>query len=315
MVRYEYDSKSVRFRKVRKSFWGKVRSVVGFLLASMSITVVIYVVASFFLLTDTERQLRRENRMYERLYPELLEKQKLVSDVVKDLESRDNAIYREIFNADAPEVDPVSSIETMFTSDTLGKDDLIGYTSSKATELSAIAGEVEDNFLTIFSKLAEDGYKLPPMSAPLEEVGYASTGASVGQKVSPFYKVQIPHTGIDLVAQQGDPVLATADGTVREVERSGKGMGNTVLIDHGNGYMTKYCHLADIKVYKGQKVKKGAKIATVGMTGSSFAPHLHYEVLLDGEPKDPLGYMFGSVDIAQYAAMAFMTASTGQSLE
>jgi len=281
----------------------------------MSLTVAIYFVGTFFFSTDTERQLKRENRMYERLYPELLEKQQLVSDVIKDLENRDNSIYREIFDSDAPEVDPVSSIETLFTADTLGKEDLIGYTETKVGELSRIASGVEDNFLSIFSTLASEGYRMPPMSAPLDEVGYASTGASVGQKVSPFYKVTIPHTGIDLVAQQGDPVLATADGVVRFVEKSGKGFGNTVEIDHGNGFTTRYCHLADIKVYKGQKVKKGAKIATVGMSGSSFAPHLHYEVLVDGEPKDPLGYMFGSVDVSQYAAMSYMTANTGQSLE
>ena len=315
MPRYEYDRESVRFRRVKSTFWGRVRSVLGFLLTSMSLTVAIYIVGTFFLSTDTERQLRRENRMYERLYPELLEKQQLVSDVIKDLENRDNTIYREIFDSDAPEADPVSSIETLFTADTLGKEDLIGYTGTKVGELSRIASGVEDNFLSIFSTLASEGYRMPPMSAPLADVSYAGTGASVGQKVSPFYKVTIPHTGIDLVAQQGDPVLATADGVVRFVEKSGKGFGNTVEIDHGNGFTTRYCHLADIKVSKGQKVKKGAKIATVGMSGSSFAPHLHYEVLVDGEPKDPLGYMFGSVDVSQYAAMSYMTANTGQSLE
>lgn len=315
MAKYVYDKDSVRFKKVTRSIWGRVRSVLGFLLTSMSVSVVIYIVASFFFSTDTERQLRRENRMYERLYPELQEKQQLVSDVIKDLENRDNGIYREIFNSDAPEVDPVASIEGLFAGDTLGKDDLIEYTGRKTAELSAIADKVEENFLTIFSALAGEGYRMPPMSAPLEEVGYASTGASVGQKVSPFYKVAIPHTGIDLVGQQGDPVLATADGTVSMVERSGKGFGNTVTIDHGNGYTTRYCHLSDIKVYKGQKVKRGAKIASVGMSGSSFAPHLHYEVLKDGVAQDPLNYMFGSIGASQYAAMSFMTASTGQSLE
>ncbi|MBR1434389.1 MAG: hypothetical protein IJ584_04665, partial [Bacteroidales bacterium] len=183
MAKYVYDKDSVRFRKVTRSIWGRVRSVLGFLLTSMSVSVVIYVVASFFLSTDTERQLRRENRMYERLYPELQEKQQLVSDVIRDLENRDNGIYREIFNSDAPEVDPVASIEGLFAGDTLGKDDLIEYTGRKTAELSAIADKVEENFLTIFSALAGEGYRMPPMSAPLEEVGYASTGASVGQKV------------------------------------------------------------------------------------------------------------------------------------
>ena len=90
MAKYVYDKDSVRFRKVTRSIWGRVRSVLGFLLTSMSVSVVIYIVASFFFSTDTERQLRRENRMYERLYPELQEKQQLVSDVIKDLENRDN---------------------------------------------------------------------------------------------------------------------------------------------------------------------------------------------------------------------------------
>ena len=87
---------------------------------------------------------------------------------------------------------------------------------------------------------------------------------------------------------------AAADGVVAEITRSRKGLGNVVTIDHGNGYKTRYAHLADIAVSRGRIVKKGARIGDVGVSGNSFAPHLHYEVRVDGQKVDPLQYYDGS---------------------
>lgn len=84
---------------------------------------------------------------------------------------------------------------------------------------------------------------------------------------------------------------AAADGVVKEVTHSSKGLGNVVSIDHGNGYLTRYAHLENTQVSKGQKVTRGQKIGQVGMSGNSFAPHLHYEVFRDTLRMDPLNYL------------------------
>jgi len=149
----------------------------------------------------------------------------------------------------------------------------------------------------------------------VEEFSYAQTGASVGQKISPFTRVETQHNGLDLIAGEGEPVYATADGTVSSVTRSGKGLGNVVEIDHGNGYVTRYAHLADILVSKGQKVSRGKRIASVGISGNSFAPHLHYEVIKDGVPANPVDYMFSDLGPGEYVNVSYMSTSTGQSMD
>ena len=117
------------------------------------------------------------------------------------------------------------------------------------------------------------------------------------------------------IAPAGDPVHAVADGYVKEVVKSRKGLGNVVTLDHENGYMTRYAHLADIEVRRGRKVKKGAKIGYVGVSGNSFAPHLHYEVIRDTTVLDPVNYFFASVSPDEYVNMLIMSASTGQSMD
>jgi murein DD-endopeptidase MepM/ murein hydrolase activator NlpD len=137
----------------------------------------------------------------------------------------------------------------------------------------------------------------------------------VGSKINPFYKVAMTHNGLDLIAPAGEAVYAAADGVVSEVTMSKKGLGNVVAIDHGNGYKTRYAHLADVVVRKGRKVKKGTKIGSVGVSGNSFAPHLHYEVLRDTLILDPVNYLFASVTPEEYLNMVIMSVSTGQSMD
>ena len=86
-------------------------------------------------------------------------------------------------------------------------------------------------------------------------------------------------------------------------------------IKHKSGYTTHYCHLDDMYVKRGQKVSRGQKIGTVGMTGKAYAPHLHYEVLKDGVHLDPVNYIFASVTPGEYANMLFMAVNTKQSMD
>lgn len=94
------------------------------------------------------------------------------------------------------------------------------------------------------------------------------------------------HQGIDVAANTGTPIFATADGVVARVEYSG-GYGKTVVLDHGYGYRTLYAHNSRILVKRGSRIQRGDKIAEVGNTGRSTGPHVHYEVQLNGVPIDP----------------------------
>ncbi|HEY8490233.1 MAG TPA: peptidoglycan DD-metalloendopeptidase family protein [Dehalococcoidia bacterium] len=96
-----------------------------------------------------------------------------------------------------------------------------------------------------------------------------------------------PHTGIDIAAPMGSPIVAAADGTVSHVERCEHGYGWHVIVDHGNGLQTLYGHLSRIDVVPGQQVRAGQVIAGMGSTGYSTGPHLHFEVRRNGVPVNP----------------------------
>ncbi|MBR4166404.1 MAG: M23 family metallopeptidase, partial [Bacteroidales bacterium] len=198
--------------------------------------------------------------------------------------------------------------------DSVDDNDILEYVGKKLDLLEDASGKVEDNFRHVM-EVMESGRQLPPMTTPLNDFSYARTGASTGEKINPFYKVAVPHGGLDLISQQGEPVYAVANGTVKDVDHSSKGLGNVVTIDHGNGYITRYAHLENTRVSRGQKVTKGKQIGQVGMSGNSFAPHLHYEVMKDTARLDPLNFMFASVSPEEYMAMLFMSFNTGQSMD
>jgi len=312
---YEIDRLSYRFKKVSRSVGEWLKVIVRYLLVTVSLSVFYYCIFSFFVSTDTERRLRRENRMYEQLYPSLKAQTDLIGDVLEGLELKDGQIYDEIFHAKAPALNPVGSMADYTAVDSISSRDIEAFIEEKVVGAEAVAARVEDNFRRIIQNHLMSGSVLPPLSLPLKDISYPQVGASVGSKVNPFYKVEVQHYGLDFVAEQGDAVYASAEGTVSSVSLSRKGQGNVVEIEHDGGYVTRYAHLGDVDVSKGQKVARGRKIGTVGISGSSFAPHLHYELLKDGVYLDPVYYLFASVSPEEYANMLYMASRTGQSLD
>lgn len=284
-------------------------------LASISLTVIYYIVFALFFSTDTERALRNENRMLERMYPEMERKAGLLDDVVEGLRVRDMKIYEDIFETDAPELDRIPDMNLVSLTDSVAEESLVMLTEAKSEKLMSGASRVEENMRHILTRLSESGQAFPPMHLPLSDFSLPMTGASVGRKMNPFYKVTGNREGLDFMATLGAEVLAAADGTVTQVSRSRKGPGNVVVIEHCDGYLTRYAHLQDMTVKRGQKVERGAVIGHVGMSGGSFAPHLHYEVWRDTLLCDPVNYFFGSVDPEEYVQMFIVSVMTGQSLD
>lgn len=114
--------------------------------------------------------------------------------------------------------------------------------------------------------------------------------SSFGYRVSPFTGQKEFHSGLDISNKSGTDIIATAQGKVTYAGQKFL-IGNLIIIDHGYGRVTKYGHLKKILVEKGQEVKRGDLIGTVGMTGRTTGPHLHYEVRINGTPENPLKYI------------------------
>ncbi len=163
-----------------------------------------------------------------------------------------------------------------------GRADISGLIQ-RATELSASFRAVNDTLTKNFERLANTPSIMPT-------VGWLSSHFSES-RFHPVLHLNRPHEGIDVTAPMGAPIVAPASGVVRSVQRNEPGYGNTFEIDHGNGIVTRFAHCSRIAVRDGQRVTRGQVVATVGNTGLSTGPHLHYEVHVKGKPVDPLTFV------------------------
>ena len=118
--------------------------------------------------------------------------------------------------------------------------------------------------------------------------GYQIRG--FGMKDDPFTGYKRFHAGLDIANKIGTPIYASADGVVKTTGY-GEDLGKYIILNHGFGYKTKYGHLSEIKVQRGQKVRRGDVIALMGSTGYSTGPHLHYEVIKDNKKINPVKYI------------------------
>ena len=120
---------------------------------------------------------------------------------------------------------------------------------------------------------------------------------------------------MDFSAKSGTPIYATGDGKISKLIRSRRGYGNYVIIDHGYGYKTLYAHMKKYIVRKGQKVKRGEVIGYVGNTGTSVAPHLHYEVIKDNRKIDPANFYYNDLTPDEYEKMLEISSQNNQSFD
>ena len=161
------------------------------------------------------------------------------------------------------------------------------------TLLPALAG---DNEAYIYGVYAESETEGRYFLWPVQGANTVRTSNSFGGRWQPGGQSQVFHYGIDIPAEKGTPILAAADGTVTEIGFDTQ-RGNYIVLDHGGGLETLYGQCRDIldTLAEGDTVSAGEMIAAVGSSGMSTGPHLHFEVLQDGEPQNPVAYFDSAV--------------------
>lgn len=155
-------------------------------------------------------------------------------------------------------------------------------------QIKSVADKEKLDFNDLIDKLTKKKNLLA--SSPSIKPVSGTITSPFGYRKSPFTGRRTFHSGLDISNRMGTKIVSTAFGKVVFAGRK-TGYGNIVIIDHGYGKATKYAHLKDILVHKNQQVKRGEAIATLGNTGRSTGPHLHYEVLVNGTPVNPSKYI------------------------
>ena len=310
----EFDHMTFAFKNATVNTWHFIKAVLVYVLGTLTVAVLLFVAASLIFSTDAEKRMHKEIRMYKEVFSELEPKADLLEDAVASLQYKDDDLYNQIFHSHAPAVDPLGASRIVYASDTIPDSRILGYAGEKAEALAAKADSVETAFKKVMTMLSDQSVSIPPMSLPVSEISYSQVGASTGRKINPFLKAYVFHGGLDLMVPRGTPVLASADGKVTAASTGGS-IGKAVRIEHEGGYETEYQHLETISVKKGQNVKRGDKIGTVGMSGKAYAPHLHYAILKDGVSLNPVHYVFASVSPEEYANMLYMSVNTLQSMD
>jgi murein DD-endopeptidase MepM/ murein hydrolase activator NlpD len=154
-----------------------------------------------------------------------------------------------------------------------------------------------------------------PAIQPVANSDLKRIASGFGYRIHPIYKIARMHTGLDFTADIGTEIYATGDGKVASIDSKLSGYGQHVIIDHGYGFESLYAHMSRVAVKPGEKVKRGQVIGYVGNSGLSSGPHLHYEVIKNGEKVDPAFYFYNDITPDQYEDLLQRAANANQSLD
>ena len=321
-VKYQFDPITLTYKNLEKGLSKrKLWTFLGHAAVSMALGIVFFFVASFVFETPYERNLRRENAQLSLQYELINKKFHNVSQVLDEMQDRDNNIYRVIFGA---EPIPKSVREAGFGgADRYGN--LSGYATSKVMtgttqKLDKILKQVyiQSKSFDEIVDLVKDKQKMltcVPAIQPLRMSSLKCAPYGYGYRIDPVYKTPEFHEGMDFAAASGTEIYATGDGVIMENEAGYSGYGNYVRINHGFGYRTLYGHMSKILAKPGQRVKRGDVIGLVGSTGKSVGPHLHYEVHFNGSVVNPINYFYNDISPEEYDTLITKSLQGGQSLD
>jgi hypothetical protein len=315
---YKFNPDDLNYDRLDDSLNARIWRIVIYVAAALVLAVLLNVVYSLFFDTPRERQIRNENRMLLEQYEELSQRKQMVDTVMQEVQRIDRDIYRVIF-----ETEPVSMESGASTGATFHKlllssnEDIVTQSAHKLDSMIRKDSLSAPDYDMLIIRGENKAKMLPcfPAIQPIENRDLTLIASGFGHRIHPIYKIPKMHNGIDFSAPVGTPVYATGDGVVRSSSRSARGLGNQILIDHGYGYETLYACMDELNVRDGEEVKRGDLIGTVGNSGLSVAPHLHYEVHLDGAPMNPINYFFLELSPGEYDRLIFISMMSGQSFD
>lgn len=316
-VYYIYNPRTQTYDRIYPTVRQRALGILRRLFVGMGLGAGSFIVLLIIFGSPSEKELRVENSRLQAQYNVLSRRLDQALGVLQDVQQRDDNLYRVIFMAD-----PISEAirkagyggtnryETLMD---MANADLVVNTTQKMDLLDKqlyIQSKSFDEVVNL-CKSHDEMLKCIPAIQPVSNKDLRQTASGYGTRIDPIYGTTKFHSGMDFSAHQGTPVYATGDGVVTKVGWE-TGYGNTVEINHGFGYKTRYAHLLDYKARVGQKVVRGEVVGRVGSTGRSTGPHLHYEVMVKGQFVNPINYYFMDLSAEDYDRMIQIAANHGK---
>ena len=234
----------------------------------------------------------------------------MYDETLRGLGIRDDEIYRNIFgmNEIPQEVRNAGfgGVNRYAYLDNISENSLLKMTTIRLdvlTKKTFVQSKSFDDVESLSRRAGDMASCIPAVLPIVPDRSKFRLSSSFGYRSDPISGKTRMHTGFDFALKPGNPVYATGDGVVASVTFDLFNYGNSIVIDHGFGYKTRYAHLKTVLVTEGMKIKRGECIAESGNTGKSTGPHLHYEVMYKGKYVNPVTYFDLDMPIEEYSSM------------
>jgi murein DD-endopeptidase MepM/ murein hydrolase activator NlpD len=320
-TKYKFNHETLSFDRIRLGIRQTSLRLFGYFIASLFLAGIYGFIFAFVFDSPQEKVLKREIEQLTLQYDLMNREMENVEKVLGHLQETDDNLYRTIF-----ETEPVPSTYREGGIGGVNRyEELAGFSNSELVIETAkrldkirkkiyVQSESFDELIAYASEKAEMLSSIPAIQ-PLSNKDLKRTASGFGYRIHPIYKISKFHSGMDFTAPTGTEVYATGNGVIGTVKSARRELGNHIIVDHGFGYQTVYAHLDGFNVRVGQKVKRGDVIGYVGSTGLSTAPHLHYEVLVNGGHVDPALYYFNDLTPDEYDRMLEISSKSGQTFD
>ncbi|MEA3445111.1 MAG: M23 family metallopeptidase [Bacteroidota bacterium] len=319
--KYRFDNETLRYVKIKLTTRQKIGKVLPGILTTILLALLFTYLYPKVYESPTVQKLKMEINQLSLQYKMLNQEFSKAEAVLVDIQERDDNIYRTIFAAE-----PIpGSVRSAGYGGSDRYDNLRGFDYSDLVINTSKRLDKITKRIVVQSKSYDDVVKLAlnkekllscvPAIQPISNRDLKRVASGWGWRIHPIYKIRKFHYGIDFTSPTGTEIYTTGDGVVKSIRSSRIGYGKRIIIDHGFGYETLYAHMSKFNVKKGDVVKRGDVIGYVGDTGTSTAPHLHYEVWKDGKKVNPKNFFFKDLTPEQYDKMIELSSNSGKTFD
>ncbi len=319
--KYIFNTQTLSYEKAVVSWTARILRFLGFMVAALVFSLGISTIYYKFFDSPKEKILKAELNEMKDQYSILNQETQRLSEVLADLHYRDGNIYRVLFEADPINNDVWEAgsggVNKYRGLDKYDNGEIIKDVAMKVDKLKkqmVVQSKSYDEIAEMIKNQQKMLSSIPSIQ-PIPNKKLERMASGYGWRIDPVYKIQKFHEGMDFTCPVGTEVHVTGDGVVETVNYSFNGYGNEIIVNHGYGYRTRYAHLSRFKATPGQKVTRGEVIAFTGSTGKSTGPHLHYEVIKNGNALNPVYFYYNDLKDADFEKMLELSNNPGQTLD